>query len=141
MNRVRYLLDTSALLAQARKEHGWQRVQAIFEEKGVEILVASVSISEFACRLHDLGATPAEAREATTAYRDLLDEVVAVDGQVAWSAFEMGCQTPNRLPLIDALIAAAAGERGACLVHRDQHMASILPHLTAQLNLAAEPSS
>src|ERR1041384_3828151 len=30
----------------------------------------------------------------------------------------------SALPLIDALIAAAARERGACLVHRDQHMVS-----------------
>ncbi len=138
LGAYRCVHQAGATSAHARKEHGWQRVQALFEEKGTEILAASVSISEFARRLHDLGATIEEAREATAAYHYVLDEVVAVDSQVAWTAFEMGYQTPNRLPLIDALIAAAARERGACLVHRDQHMAPIPQHLITQLNLANE---
>jgi len=96
---------------------------------------------EFARRLHDLGATIEEARAATEAYRQLLDEIVSVDSQAAWTAFELGYKSPRRLPLIDALIAAAARERDACLVHRDQQLAALPQHLIPQLDLAAEPAT
>lgn len=131
----RFLLDTSALLAHSRREPGWDRVQALFEEGDIELLAASVSLTEFARRLRELGATTAEARQLAQDYQDLLDEVVAVDENVALTAFDIGCETPERLPLADALIAAAARERGACLVHRDRHMAPIPVNLVEQLQL------
>src|SRR5262249_11604480 len=121
----RFLLDTSALLAHSRKEPGGARVQALFEADNLEILAASVSITEFARRLRELGATTGEARETVEAYLELLDEIVPIDAAIAFTAFDLGCAVAKRLPLVDALIAAAARERGACLVHRDQHMAPI----------------
>ena len=45
-----YLLDTSALLAHHRQEPGWEQVQAIFTEDGAEVVIASVTLSEFARR-------------------------------------------------------------------------------------------
>lgn len=45
----------------------------------------------------------------------------------------------ERLPLADALIAAAARERGACLLHRSGHMALIPASLVEQVDLAADP--
>jgi predicted nucleic acid-binding protein len=55
-------------------------------------------------------------------------------------AFEIGCRVPQRLPLADALIAAAAQTRGACLVHRDHHMTLIPLEVVRQLVLAtAQP--
>ena len=39
---------------------------------------------------------------------------------------------------VDCLIAAAARERHACLVHRDRHFAAIPGDLFSQLDLAAE---
>ena len=54
---LRFLLDTSALLAHSRQEPGWARVQALFEVGDSEILAASVSLTEFARRLRELGAT------------------------------------------------------------------------------------
>jgi len=47
----------------------------------------------------------------------LFAEIVTVDETVAFTAFDLGCETAARLPLTDSLIAAAARERGACLVH------------------------
>ena len=135
----RFLLDTSALLAHYRREPGWERVQALFEEESdVEILAASVSLTELGRRLRELGATVADARETVEEYQELLDEVVAVDATVAFTAFDIGCETTPRLPLADALIAAAARERGACLVHRDRHMKSIPDKLLEKLGLAEE---
>lgn len=134
----RFLLDTSALLAHARKEQGWARVAALFEESDCEILGSTVSLTELARRLRELGASVGEARGIAEEYRELLDEVVAVDTRVALAAFDIGCETPERLPLADALIAASARERGACLVHRDRHMAAIPTGVLQQLDLARE---
>lgn len=136
----RFLLDTSALLAHNRLETGWARVQALFEADDSEVLSASVSLTEFARRLHELGATVDEARQTVEAYVELLAEVVPIDAEVALTAFDIGCALPQRLPLADALIAAAARERAACLVHRDQHMAPIPPALVEQIDLAKEPA-
>ncbi|MFL6234001.1 MAG: type II toxin-antitoxin system VapC family toxin [Thermoanaerobaculia bacterium] len=134
----RFLFDTSALIAHSRQEPGWARVQALFEEGDSEILVASVSLTEFARRLRELGATEAEARGTVEDYLEILDEVIPVDEGVAFTAFDIGCAVEKRLPLIDALIAAADHRRGACLVHRDQHMAPIPADLVAQIDLSKE---
>jgi predicted nucleic acid-binding protein len=134
----RFLLDTSALLAHWRQEPGWARVQALFETGDSEILAASVSLAEFARRLRELGATAGEARRTAEDYLEALDELVPVDESVALTAFDFGCETAERLPLIDALIAAAARERSACLVHRDQHMAAISASVVEQIDLATE---
>lgn len=103
------------------------------------LLVSSVSLTEFARRLRELGATVDEARGTVKDYLELLDEVVPVDEGIALAAFDIGCSLAKRLPLVDALIAASARERGACLVHRDQHMAPIPADLVTQLDLSAEP--
>ena len=132
----RFLFDTSALIAHNRQEPGWSRVQALFEENDSQILAASISLTEFARRLRELGATEDEARRTVEDYLELLDEVVPVDEGVAFTAFDIGCAVKKRLPLADALIAAAAHSRGACLVHRDQHMASIPHALVTQIDLA-----
>jgi predicted nucleic acid-binding protein len=135
----RFLLDTSALLAHFRRESGWDLVQSLFEEADAELLAASVTLTEFARRLRELGATVVEARQRAEEYRELLDEVVVVDEKIAFSAFDIGCATAARLPLADALIAAAARERSACLVHRDRHMAPIPADLLEQLKLPEQP--
>jgi predicted nucleic acid-binding protein len=58
---------------------------------------------------------------------------------VAFTAFDIGCALAERLPLADALIAAAARERGACLVHRDHHMAPIPANFLEQIDLSKHP--
>lgn len=128
------------MLAHLRQELGWARVQALFEEGDSEILAASLSLTEFARRLREYGATVEEARRTVEDYQGLLDEIVPVDERVAFTAFDIGCEM-TELPLADALIAAAARERGACLVHRDRHMASIPASVVEQINLSTEPSS
>lgn len=132
-----YLLDTSALVAHYRQEAGWEQVQAIFDDGGATVIVASVTLAEFARRVHDLGASHAETRQTLADYRMLFSDIVAVDAAVAIAAFEIGCRTPHRLPLVDALIAAAAHIREACLVHRDRHMTDIPAELISQLPLTA----
>lgn len=137
----RHLLDTSALLAHVRREPGWPEVQELFDDSGAELFAASISLTELARRLRELGASVEEARDAAVAYAGLVDQVVPVDEAVALAAFELGCATPTRLPLTDALIAAAAREHQACLVHRDAHFAQIPEHLLLQRALPAPPDS
>jgi predicted nucleic acid-binding protein len=134
---VLYLLDTSALIAHYRQEPGWEQVQAIFDDGSATVIVASVTLTEFARRLRELGANEAECKQTLSDYQELFSDLVPVDISVAMAAFEIGCRTPQRLPLVDALIAAAAQTRGACLVHRDRHMVAIPAEVVPQLALAA----
>ena len=62
-----FLLDTSALLAHYREEVGAEQVQALFDRDDHELLLASVSLPEFARRLRDLGASPEDARHVSHA--------------------------------------------------------------------------
>jgi predicted nucleic acid-binding protein len=133
---MRYLLDTSALLAHYRKEVGWETVQALFESDDAEIIMASVALTEFGRRLHDLGATEADAQETLAGYRLLCTEVASVDANTTIAAFVIGCRTPRRLPLVDALIAAVAQVRASVLVHHDEHMRAIPAALLQQRDLA-----
>lgn len=129
------LLDTSALLAHFRNESGAERVQALFEEDGAELLLCSITLPEFARRIHALGASLEETQEIVRRYRHIADEVVAVDAKVAELAFNLIVETPERIPLVDALIAASAQSRGAHLVHRDAHMKAIPSSLLQQTAL------
>lgn len=111
----------------------------MLEGSDSEVLAASPSLTEFARRLRELGATVEEARRTVEDYCELLDEIVPIEERVAFTAFAIGCEVAMRLPLVDALIAAAARERGACLVHRDHHMASIPANVVEHIDLATEP--
>lgn len=137
---MRYLLDTSALLAHFRKEAGWQDVQALFDDDGAELVTASVCLTEFGRRMRALGAARPEVEEALFQYQLLFSHVVAIDLPVARAAFVLGCDTPQRLPLADALIAAAAQVTGAVLVHRDEHMRHIPSELVPQKEIASNPA-
>lgn len=128
----RYLLDTSALLAHFRKEAGWEVVSAIFDDADAEVLVCSVTLAEFARRLAALGYATKLAREMAATYRLLMNEIVAVDESIALAAFDISARTPERLPLVDSFIAAAARAQGAVLVHRDSHLASIPAEILEQ---------
>jgi predicted nucleic acid-binding protein len=138
---MRYLLDTSALLAHHRQESGWETVQAIFEANEAEIIIASVSLTELGRRLRDLGAPEVVVGQTLASYQLLCTEVAPVDTAVALAAFAIGCRTPRRLPLVDALIAAVAQARNALLVHRDEHMRAIPPELLHQSYLGAPAAS
>ena len=133
-----HLLDTSAVLAHARNEAGASQVQELFERDDASVLICSVTLAELARRLRELGASPDEAWEKISGYKQLVDGIVAVDEAVAQESDRILIQTPSRLPLVDALIAAAAKTRAAVLVHRDTHMRSIPPAALIQLDLAAD---
>lgn len=134
---MRYLLDTTALLAHYRQELGWERVQSCFEDGDAELLIASPSLTEFGRRIRELGADEATVEEVLTNYQLLFSAVVAVDTVVAKAALILGWRAQQRLPLADALIAASAQTRNATLIHRDEHMRGIPTESVQQIDLAA----
>jgi predicted nucleic acid-binding protein len=136
---MRYLLDTSALLTHYRQEDGWQQVQALMEADEADLYAASVSLTEFGRRVLDLGASADVVASVLDGYELMLTEVVAIDADTARVAFDIGHRMPQRLPLTDALIAAAARSRDAVLVHRDAHMRPIPPSEVRQMELVVQP--
>ena len=135
-----HLLDTSAVLAHARGETGAERVQRLFEQEDSSLLLCSVTLAELARRLRELGASPDEAWEQVSSYREAVDEVVPVDEAVAREGDRLSLAATARVPLVDALIAAAATTRQAVLVHRDVHMRGFSADLVPQLDLEAPGS-
>lgn len=133
---ARYLLDTSALLAHYRQEAGWEQVQALFEREGAALYLCVLSLTEFGRRLYDLGASPEDVSETLFAYRALFDDLLPVDEQTAFKALDIARLTPSRLPLVDALIAAAAVQGQATLVHRDRHLSAVPQAMAASLDLS-----
>ncbi len=129
---MRVLFDTSALIALFLKESGWQRVLALLQHESVDVLLASVSVTEFARRLHTLHQSAPQIDIFVREMRALITEVVAIDEAIAELAFELYRATPERLPTIDSLIAAAASSHGAVLVHRDAHFKTIPASLLLQ---------
>ncbi len=70
-----------------------------------------------------------------TAYAALFDKVLTADQAVAEQAIQLRAATFQRLPTIDAVIAATALVHHLTLVHRDPHMAAINSSSLQQLHL------
>jgi PIN domain nuclease of toxin-antitoxin system len=90
-----YLLDTSALLAHYRQELGWEQVQTLFDDSSATVIVASVTLTEFARRLRELGANEAEVSQTLTDYQELFSDIVSVDVVVRWSLSRLGAAYHN----------------------------------------------
>lgn len=119
------VLDTSALLAHHRDEEGADRVQSLFDDSENELLIVSVSLTEFGRRMLELGASLEEVEKILAGYNHLLDGVVPIDGNIAMNALTLATKACKRIPLVDSLIAAVALQKQATLVHRDQHFENI----------------
>lgn len=119
------VLDTSALLAHHRDEEGANRVQSLFENDGIRLLIASITLTEFGRRMLELGAGPEEIQRILADYRHLLDGVVPIDEEVSMRALSLAAHATKRIPLVDSIIAAVACSQKAKLVHRDRHFDSI----------------
>jgi predicted nucleic acid-binding protein len=132
---VTLLLDTSALLLHFFGGPGGERVQALIADGSNEVLLASVSITEFARRLLVVGYPADEARSRSLAYASLAARVIPVDTAAAVRAFELSSLSPERIPLADALIAACASIGSAVLVHRDAHFRAIPSDLLQRVDL------
>jgi predicted nucleic acid-binding protein len=107
-------------------------VQSLFDDETNIVGICVLTLLEFEGRLHDMGLNESDRRAEVQKYKLLLDEVVPVDEAVCAKAADLKFSATERLPNIDALIAAAAALRGATLVHRDPHFLSIHSTLLSQ---------
>ena len=135
MRGVSCVLDTSALLAHYFDEPGADIVQGFWSSRGPKPAISAVSIAELKGRLKDEGTHEGEAAGAADAYFGELTICLSVDRAVAEMAWQLRELTSQRLPLVDALIAATARAAGAILVHKDPHMSRIPTELVRQLVL------
>jgi len=122
---MRYLLDTSALIAHHRREAGADEVQALFADEDAEIYISSVSLAEFGRRLREFKHNREETQDVLRDYGLLVTEIVGVDAKIAMLALSLSEASLGRVPLIDTLITACAASVSATLVHRDKHMAGL----------------
>jgi len=129
------VLDTSALLAHHRDEEGADRVQCLFEDSDIQLLIAGITLTEFGRRMLELGASLEEVEKILADYKHLLDGVVPIDGDIAMNALTLAAKAGKRIPLVGSLIAAVAWQKQATLVHRDQHFESIPTILLKMENL------
>ncbi|MFZ2357978.1 MAG: PIN domain-containing protein [Anaerolineae bacterium] len=129
-----HLLDSSAWLAHLFGEAGVEQVNQMFEDPRSTIFVSALSLPEVYGRLSALGQS-SRWEQVWTTYTALFDKVLAADQAVAEEAIRLRAATSQRLPTIDALIAATAAAHRLTLVHRDPHMAAINVAQLKQLRL------
>ncbi len=139
MSRVTHVLDTSALLAHYFNEPGAAVVERLWSDETSRIGISAVTITELKERLREEITDDAESARAADAYLNELTICLSVDRATAELARQLRQAVPGRLPLVDAIIAAAARAAGAILVHKDAHMSRIPPGMVRQIALGAEP--
>ena len=126
-----HLLDSSAFFAFFFDEPGRQRVEELLGEPAVEIGLSVLTSLELWARLRAEGRDAIFEQEWED-YLPLFERIVSVDLPLCLKAVELRRAATARLPTIDSLIAAAAVEYDAVLVHRDPHFTSIPSHLLKQ---------
>lgn len=129
-----HLLDSSAWLAHLFGEPGVEQVNQLFGDSKATIFVSALSLPEVYGRLSELGQS-GRWEQVWTTYAALFEKVLAADQTVAEEAIRLRAATSQRLPTIDALIAATAVVHRLTLVHRDPHMAAISVAHLKQLRL------
>jgi len=139
MSHVSHVLDTSALLAHYFNEPGAAFVEGLWADESHRIAISAVTVAELKGRLHQEITDDGEATSAADAYLNELTTCLPVDRLTAEAAWQLRQATPDRLPLVDALIAATARVADAVLVHKDPHMSRIPAGLVRQVALPETP--
>jgi predicted nucleic acid-binding protein len=135
MSRISHVLDTSALLAHYFDEPGAELVEKLWGDESARVAISAVTVAELKGRLHQEVSDDAEAAAAADTYLNELTICLPVDRATAELAWQLRLAAPDRLPLVDAIIAATARAAGAILVHKDPHMARIPADLVQQIAL------
>jgi predicted nucleic acid-binding protein len=134
---VTHLLDSSAFFAFFFDEPGRQRVEELLREPAVEAGLSVLTSVELWTRLKAEGRDEAFEQEWED-HLPLFEQIISVDFSLCLKAIELRRAATARLPTIDSLIAAAAAQQNAVLVHRDPHFKSIPGHLLKQELLPAK---
>jgi predicted nucleic acid-binding protein len=135
MSRVTHVLDTSAILAHYFDEPGAGLLETLWADESNRLAVSAVTVAELKGRLRHEIADDAEAIEAANTYLNELTTCLPVERTTAEAAWQLRLSSSNRLPLVDAIIAATARAAGAVLVHKDPHMSQIPSAFVQQVSL------
>ena len=138
---MKYVLDTSALLAHYLEEPGADQVSDLFGLPFDTVSVSVLTVFEFEVRLVSEGVERAVQRQVWERYESLFAEVVPVTLGIAKSALLLRSQAKTRIATADCLIAATAVATNAVLVHRDAHFLALPEGMPNQLALAAKHKS
>jgi predicted nucleic acid-binding protein len=132
---VTHVFDTSAILAHYFGEPGAEVVASIWRSGAPLPAISVVTIPELRGKLSAAVSDQEDALRAADAYLQDLTVCLPVDRATAEMAWQVRAASSERIPLVDALIAATARSAGAVLVHRDPHMARIPRALVDQIVL------
>ena len=116
-------------------EPGGERVTQLLARGPGSVALAAPGWPELERRLDELIPEPAEAARIFRHYTETLCAMVPLDEAAARAAIRIRHSCPNRLPLVDALIAGCAMAAGLILVHRDSHLDAIPTAVLAVLRL------
>ncbi len=128
---MRLLIDTSILVCFYKKEFGWQLALEKIATAS-EVLLSTISIAEFGRLCLTDGKSIDQAFDALESVLQLKTTSVTV--------LEITSKALNRVPLVDAFIAATAIQHGAVLLHRDAHFRGIPQTMLHQEELPAPNS-
>lgn len=134
-----HLLDTTALLAFILGETGSEKVRALIEDDRCRLAVSVLTKVEFRSRLKSIGRETV-FEEEWALHLPLFDAVLDVDERAADLSITLRRACSDRLPMVDALIAATATAHRLTLVHRDAHFRAIPAELVPQVDLL-EPAN
>ena len=138
---MRYLLDTSAVLAHFFAEPGGQEVAELLKDGKEVVGLAAPTWVELARMLDRWIPDAAEAERILGHYTRTLCSLVPLDESAAQAAIRIHRASPMRLPMVDALIAGCAASAGLTLVHRDAHMDAIPSSELRMLRLPDKPTT
>ena len=133
---MKLVLDTSAVVCIVEEEPGWLVAQEKIREFD-QVLISALTIAEYARRCISRGKSVEQTKLAIDSVLVMVDEVIAVDEQIARRMLTVVKQATARVPIIDAIIAATAVQHGAVLLHRDAHFRNIPQTMLHQEELPA----
>lgn len=126
-----HLLDSSAIIAYYFDEPGADQVAVLLEDNRNPPAVSCITQIEFWSRLRSLG----DEASFEASWKEI-SEIVSIEpltNAAATRAREIRQACADRVPAVDALIAATASIRDVTLVHRDPHFGSIPARYLKQL--------
>jgi len=129
-----YLLDSSAWLIHLFGENGLHEVNDLFLDDETVVCISALSLVEVYARLKHIGKE-SEWPHVLSNYQLLFSQIIPVDAEIAQQAILLRTNTPQRIPTVDALIAATAMVNNLTLVHRDPHLGGIPTTLLQQILL------
>lgn len=129
-----HMFDTSALLCLYFQEPGSETLAELFADPANETGISALSIMEFWAVLKRRGHEE-RLEQDWLSLRPIFSEIVPATESIVLNAVALRRAASDRLPSMDAIIAATAQAHGATLVHCDAHFAAIPAEQLVQLVL------